>query len=1105
MKFLNKKHFMTFLVSILLITTIALPITLLAADSPEPVDLLSTSSFAVLAGSTITNTGSTTISGDAGGNIGLYPGTSFTGQTDVSITGTVHINDGVAEQAQNDLITVYNDAAGRTPTTIVSAALGDGQTLTPGVYASTTSIQINGELILDAEGNPDAFFVFQAGTTLTTASYSKITLINGARYCRIFWQVGSSATLGTNSEFVGHIFASESITVTTDAFIQGQLLAINGAVTLDTNTIINGLCSVQTGSLTVTKTLSAPAGFDMSKQFDFTLRDAANAIVGTATIGNDGSAAFDNLELGTYTITESDAVVADYNLDVTVSGAASSNGGTLTVAAGSQTVAFTNTYIEQNPVQTGSLTVTKTLSAPAGFDMSKQFDFTLRDAANAVVGTATIGNDGSATFDNLESGTYTITESDAAVADYNLDVTVSGTASTNGGSLTVAAGSQTVAFTNTYIEQSPVQTGSLIVTKTLSAPAGFDMSKQFTFTLRNAANAVVGTATIGNGGSAAFDNLEPGTYTVTESDAAVADYSWAVTVSGAASTNGGSLTVAAGSQTVAFTNTYIEQSPVQTGSLIVTKTLSAPAGFDMSKQFTFTLRNAANTVVGTATIGNGGSAAFDNLEPGTYTVTESDAAVADYSWAVTVSGAASTNGGTLTVATGSQTVAFTNTYIKLIPIQTGSLTVTKTLSAPAGFDMSKQFTFTLRNAANTVVGTATFGNGGSAAFDNLEVGTYTITESDAPVADYIWDVTVSGAASTNGGILTVAAGSQTVAFTNTYVKPTPVQTGSLTVTKTLSAPDGFYMDKLFVFTLRNAANAVVGTATIRNGESATFNSLEPGSYTITESGAAVEDYIWNVTVSGAASSNGGTLTVAVGSQTIAFTNTYIKQSSVQTGSLTVTKTLSAPAGFDMSKQFTFTLRNAANAVVGSATVGNGESAAFNSLELGIYTITESGAAVENYIWNVTVSGAASSNGGTLTVAAGSQTVAFTNTYLKTITEETTAAQTTAVETTSAQTTAEETTAAQTTAEETTAAQTTAEETTPAQTTAVETTKSVTTDIKTIADTTTKETTKNAVTNDDTSSVTAPNTSNKNISGFFIGIVLLAGISVIGIYKSKKNN
>ena len=244
---INKKHFITFLVSILLLATIALPVTLLAADSP--VDLLSASSYAVLAGSTITNTGPTLISGDAGGNIGLYPGTSFTGQEQVSITnGTVHVNDGIAIQAKNDLITVYDDAAGRTPEIIIPAELG-GKTLTPGYYTSETgAFLITGTLTLDSQGDPDAVFVFKTESTLTTHTDSVVNLINQARYCRIFWQVGSSATLGTTSMFAGHVFAFTSITLNTGAFEQGQIMALNGAVTLDSNTIINGFCSAETTS-----------------------------------------------------------------------------------------------------------------------------------------------------------------------------------------------------------------------------------------------------------------------------------------------------------------------------------------------------------------------------------------------------------------------------------------------------------------------------------------------------------------------------------------------------------------------------------------------------------------------------------------------------------------------------------------------------------------------------------------------------------------------------------------------------------------------------------------------------------------------------------------
>ena len=219
----------------------AVPAVGFAADQP-PVELGTTSSFAVLAGSTITNTGPTTISGDAGGDVGLYPGTAFTGQADVTMSGAVHLADSVAIAAKDDLVTAYNDAAGRTPVTTIPTELG-GTTLTPGIYASTDgTFQITGTLTLDAQGDPNGVFIFKTASTLITASNSKVSIINSARYCRIFWQVGSSATLGTNSNFVGHIFALTSITANTGATVQGQLLARNGAVTLDTNTITNGIC-----------------------------------------------------------------------------------------------------------------------------------------------------------------------------------------------------------------------------------------------------------------------------------------------------------------------------------------------------------------------------------------------------------------------------------------------------------------------------------------------------------------------------------------------------------------------------------------------------------------------------------------------------------------------------------------------------------------------------------------------------------------------------------------------------------------------------------------------------------------------------------------------
>lgn len=157
------------------------------------------------------------------------------------MTGTTHIADAAAAQAQTDTATAYNDAAGRSAGTTVTADLG-GQTLASGVYGGAT-LSLTGTLKLDAQGDSTAVWVFQAASTLTTASSSTVQLINGADPCNVFWQVGSSATLGTSSTLAGTILANTSITATTGATINGRLLAGTGAVTLDTNTVTTTACA----------------------------------------------------------------------------------------------------------------------------------------------------------------------------------------------------------------------------------------------------------------------------------------------------------------------------------------------------------------------------------------------------------------------------------------------------------------------------------------------------------------------------------------------------------------------------------------------------------------------------------------------------------------------------------------------------------------------------------------------------------------------------------------------------------------------------------------------------------------------------------------------
>ncbi len=204
------------------------------------VDLNAAIEFAVLAGAGITITGPTTISGD----LGSYPTPTITGEENLTLNGVNHAGNAIAQQAQLDLTSAYLDAAGRTPTTTYDPIFDlGGLTLSSGVYNNPSSFGLTGTLSLDAEGDPDAVWIFQAGSTLITASYSTVSLIGGAQANRVFWQVGSSATLGTGTDFAGSLLALQSITLNTGATVHGQLLAQNGAVTLDHNTIEIDLAS----------------------------------------------------------------------------------------------------------------------------------------------------------------------------------------------------------------------------------------------------------------------------------------------------------------------------------------------------------------------------------------------------------------------------------------------------------------------------------------------------------------------------------------------------------------------------------------------------------------------------------------------------------------------------------------------------------------------------------------------------------------------------------------------------------------------------------------------------------------------------------------------
>jgi Ice-binding-like len=199
------------------------------------VPLGSDATFAVLAATTVTNSGPTIVTGD----LGVSPGTAVTGfglGTGTVVGGAIHAGDGTAAQAQSDLTFAYNNAAGRALPAAVPADIG-GLVIPPGLYRAPVSLAITGNVTLDGQNNPNSVFIFQMASTLVTSVNSSVTLINGANACNIFWQVGSSATLNTASVFSGNILALTSISLGTGATVSGRLLARNGAVTLLSNTV----------------------------------------------------------------------------------------------------------------------------------------------------------------------------------------------------------------------------------------------------------------------------------------------------------------------------------------------------------------------------------------------------------------------------------------------------------------------------------------------------------------------------------------------------------------------------------------------------------------------------------------------------------------------------------------------------------------------------------------------------------------------------------------------------------------------------------------------------------------------------------------------------
>ena len=566
-------QFAASLLTVSLLFVMAVPAISMAAQ--PTVNLGTTSSFAVLAGSTITNTGPTTISGSApgGGDVGLYPGTSITGFPPGIVSGgTVHLTDPAAIQAKDDLVTAYNDAAGRTPVTTIPTELG-GQTLTPGVYASNSgTFQITGTLTLDGQGESDPVFIFQTASTLITASDSNINPINNARYCRTFWRVGSSATLGTNSHFVGHIFALTSITANTGATVQGQLLARNGAVTLDTNTITNGICASVAPTPTPTPAtlhvikhvINANGGTSVAGDFIVYVKIGGTDVVGSPATGAETPGTTYAVAAGTYTVSENASAIytASYSGDSDASG-------NITLAPGdNKTVTITNTYIPGTIALPATLHVIKLVINNDG-RTSVAGDFTVHVKASGidVAGSPAAGAGSPGTTYTLDAGTYAVSED--ASATYAVSYSGDGDSS---GNITLAPGdNKTVTITNTYFPIVQPLATLHVIKHVINANGGTSAAGDFIVLVKLGGTDVAGSPAAGAETPGAAYTLAAGTYAVSENASATYAASY-----GGDSDASGTITLAPGdNKTVTITNSEIA---IPVVSLNITKTVRNMSG-----------------------------------------------------------------------------------------------------------------------------------------------------------------------------------------------------------------------------------------------------------------------------------------------------------------------------------------------------------------------------------------------------------------------------------------------------------------------------------------------------------------------------------------------
>jgi hypothetical protein len=784
-------------VALLLLT--ALCQTLPAQTAPT---LGTSQSFAVLGASTVTNTGPSVVTGD----LGLSPGTSITGFPPGIVVGTTHQTDAVAAGAQADALTAYTFLAGEACTQTLSTDLG-GLTLPAGVYCFTSSAQLTGTLTLNAQGNPNAVFIFKIGSTLTTASNSSVVMVNSGVPCNVFFQVGSSATLGTGTAFLGSIFAEASVTVNTGATVEpGRVVALNGAVTLDSNIVSVGTCN--SGSLQVCKV--AGAGVTVGTDFSFSIPSAippqpttVTVAAGLAPLGTCSAAIL--VPAGSVAITETvpgGDVLAGVSTLPSAALLVSSNLGTgaakVTVNAGTTT---TVTFIDAATPTAGNGYVQVCKVAGAGVTVGTGFNFTVNGTPQSIAAGAAPGGTCGTPVQVLASSTVPVSETVPPLTSVTSIFTLPSAGLLTASNL--AAGTATVTVTAggttivTFVDSTTLAPGFGYVQVCKVAGAGVTVGTLFGFTVGGSPIPALAAGAAPGGTCSTPVQVTAGSVTVAETvpgpGGAVPTSIFTSPSAALTATN-----LAAGTATVTVADrgttivTFTDAVPLAltTGLLEICKVAQAPSLSGVN--FTFSVAGTPVTVpAGPAPLGSCSPALVEPAGP--VLITETVPAGIILSSVATLPSAAlllSSNLGagtaTVTVLAGGQTIV---TFTDGIP--------TQEMCYAANLQAGESYI----NIGNTGYNGDSLTGPGSGAFGNICVNVYAFDATDEQL------ISCCSCLVTPNAMVSLGAKADLTSNTGTGVHPASI---TVKLLATLAGPGG------------------TGTACNNSAESVTLSTVVPG-------------------------------------------------------------------------------------------------------------------------------------------------------------------------------------------------------------------------------------------------------------------------------------